>query len=78
MKTEYDLGECPTNEEWSAYFKVERYMDAETVAAWLDCYEKEVTQDEFDMLAHRYGKVAHDGYGDDDLLHAIYYDVMGR
>lgn len=77
MKTKYDLGEYPTNDEWKAYYKCERYNYAEDVACWLEEYDEEVTQGQFDTIVDRLSKCT---WGESvwECIWYIYNDVMGR
>ena len=50
----YEVGEEPTREEFAAYFKVQGYFERETAASWLD--RGELTQEEFELLCHRFHK----------------------
>ncbi len=75
MKTDYDLGECPTNEEWQTFFKVLRYTMKEDVAIWLEENNKSITQEEFDKL---YERLYNCDRGEEqwELISYIYYDEI--
>ena len=51
----YGIGQEPTNEEFRAYFKVEEYFERLSIAEWLA--EGDCTQDEFDLMCHRFHKL---------------------
>lgn len=75
MKAKYDLGECPTNEEWRAHYKCERYEAAENIAAWLESNGHEVTQGQFDNMVRRRMK-CDEGESEWELIWFIYNDEM--
>ena len=75
MKTDYELGECPTNDEWQTFFKVLKFSVKEDVACWLERNDKKVTQEQFDTLCDR----VYDCDGGEEqweLISYIYYDEI--
>lgn len=51
----YEVGQYPTDEEFATYRKVERFLSLEWLACMVD--EGVLTQDEFELLEHRYSKL---------------------
>ena len=51
----YEIGNEPTNEEFHAYFKVKRHFERLAIAQWLA--EGDCSQDEFDLMCHRFHKL---------------------
>ena len=51
----YELGAEPTPEMFAIYRTVQKFLDAEEVANWLD--EGDLSQGEFELLCRRFGKL---------------------
>ena len=51
----YEIGSYPTADEFATYRRVDRFLSLEWLACMVD--EGQLTQDEFELLEHRYSKV---------------------
>lgn len=78
MKSGWNRGVAPTEEEFAAYTKVKEWYESEEVA---DVAEGEgwcLTQNEFDHICHRYSK-ANDFWEEQrELIREIHDDEFGR
>lgn len=53
----YEVGQEPTDEEFAAYKKVKEHYTRIDVASFIDGQRERLTDEEFDLLCHRIGKL---------------------
>ena len=79
----YEVGAKPTDEEFAIYRKVRDFHSSEWIARWLGYSERmgsamRLTQEEFELLCHRFGKLDFSAEEEDALLYEYAGIVDGR
>ncbi len=66
--SKFNIGQEPTDEEWSVYFKCRNYLKRETVAGYLECRGLDATQEQFDGMYAAYEKFMSYDDGDEETM----------